>query len=82
MRPPRPEYVAVGAISNIEIESDDWKEHRVGAIEEVTVLDRLDGEHGRQVRGSAPVPASAVADFWFHGVEGAHIAMITFGAEC
>ena len=60
LRGPPLEVVAGLAVTNVEIVPNDWEEHRVRAKEQVPVLDGVDGELQREVRGTARVPAGAV----------------------
>jgi len=72
-----PEDVAAGAVSDVEIVADDGKHHRVGAIQELTILDRLHGEDGRELRRPSAVPAGTVASLRFAVVRLGHTGMIT-----
>ena len=57
------EVLAVAAILNVEGQTDDRKEHRVGAVQQVTVDDRVKTDVGRNRRRSTGVPAQTVTIF-------------------
>ena len=69
---PRPEDVAVLAVADVEFVADDGEEHRVGAVQQFPVHDGVDARVGRDGRGSASVPAQAMAVFGFHVVPCTH----------
>jgi hypothetical protein len=55
---------------------DDGKEHGMGAIKEEAVLDGMNAERCREVRGPAAVPARAMPRFRFDVVANAHSPML------
>ena len=58
--------VAVLAVPHVELVTDDRKEERVGAVEQLTVHDGMDaGVWWNPVRAAA-VPAQSMAVFGFH----------------
>ncbi len=56
----RPEVVAADAVPDVELVADDRKEHGMGAVQEVPVLDGVEADVGRKFRRSPPVPAGTV----------------------
>jgi hypothetical protein len=55
------EDVAVFAIPQVELVSDDWPVHRVGAIDQLAVDDRVGPEILGQVGSAAGVPTVPVS---------------------
>ena len=53
--------VAVVAVADVEVITDDGQHHRVCAVDEEAVFDGVRGEVARNVRGPAAVPAPRVA---------------------
>jgi hypothetical protein len=57
------EVVARGAVPHVELVADDGKPHRVDAVEQLAVGDRVAADIGRQIGGAPAVPAGAVDVF-------------------
>ena len=57
------EAVAPIAVPDVELVADHWKQHRMGAEQELAVFGRLEIQLGEDFRGAAPVPAQAVPIF-------------------
>ena len=55
--------VAAGAVADVELIADDGEPHGMRAKQQVTVLDRVEADVAREVRGPAAVPAHAVTIF-------------------
>src|SRR3954469_18242622 len=55
-----PKVVAPGAVPHVELVADDRKEHGVGTVQEMPVLDGVEPDVGRKFRRSPPVPAGTV----------------------
>ena len=61
-----PEVLAVGAVADVELEADDWPQHRVGAVDQLAVDDCVQPEVGRDGGRAAAVPADAMTFFGGH----------------
>ena len=57
------EAIAVDAVSHVELVTNDGKQHRVRAVEQLAIFDRLKCELGRDVGSAAAVPAKSMSGF-------------------
>src|SRR5580692_4076274 len=68
---PGVEVLAIRATADIELVAHDGKPHRVGAVQEEAVFDRVEPDILRDGGGAAAIPARAMACFRFgHGRPG------------
>jgi hypothetical protein len=58
-----PEVIAVPAVPHIEVVANDREQHRVGAVQQLTVFDGVETDVRRNLRRPSPVPTRAVAVF-------------------
>ena len=59
----RLEVVAAIAVSHVELVADEGEQHRMGAIEQLAVFNRLEVQFGQDVRGTPSVPTQTVPGF-------------------
>jgi len=57
------EVIAPGAVPDVELIADERKEHRVGAVQQLSVFDRLEVQFGEDVRDAPAVPAQTMPRF-------------------
>ena len=63
---PLSEVLAVRAIPYVERQADDRVKHRVRAVQQGAVLDRMHTDVDRDLEGAPTIPAPPVAVFGFH----------------
>src|SRR5262249_37845791 len=72
-----PEVLAGLAVVHVELVADDRKPHGMGAVQQLTVLNGVEPDVGRNLRRPPSVPAGAMARFRF----GHEAALATSPAE-
>ena len=65
-RPYRFEVFAGFAVADVELVADHRKPHRMGAVQQLAVLDRMKADVSREVGRPAAVPARAMARLGLH----------------
>ena len=59
------EKVTDCTVSHIESIAHHREPHRVGAVQELPIFDRLQAQVGRDIRRASAVPARAMSRLWF-----------------
>ena len=75
-RTARFERVAALAIADIKVIPDDRKHHRMRAVQETPVFNRLEVHVGNDVSGALAIPAKPVAYFWLESQRPGHCAAV------
>src|SRR5580765_8658893 len=57
------EAIAVDAISYVELVTDDGKQHRVRAVEQLAIFNRLKCQFRKDVGSAAAVPTKSMSGF-------------------
>lgn len=68
----RLERIAALAVADIELVPDDGEQHRVRAIQKLTIFDRLEVHGGKDVRRAMAIPAKLLANFRLEAQRAGH----------
>ena len=58
-----PVVVAALTVADVELVTDDRKQHRMSAVQELPVFDSVEADVGRDLGRPTPIPARAMAVF-------------------